>query len=85
MKTKLKYFSKIFSIVLLLLLSTTEVFARGGGGGSGAAKTYADLPREAQEACDRFAKRLVGPKGSGRAYETVEAYRKHYVEDFDWA
>ena len=56
-----------------------------GGGGSSASRSYGDLPREAQEACDRFAKRLVGPKGSGRAYESVDAYRKHYLETYDWS
>jgi hypothetical protein len=54
----------------------------GGAGGSGASRSYHDLPREAQEACDRFAKRLVG---KGKAWESVEAYRKHYVETFDWS
>ena len=58
--------------------------ATGGGSASGG-KSYEDLPREAKEACEKFAKRLVGPKGSGRAYDTVEAYRKHYVEVYDWS
>ena len=54
----------------------------GGAGGSGGTKTYEDLPREAKEACERFAKRLVGP---GKTWTTAEAYRKHYIESFDWS
>jgi hypothetical protein len=44
---------------------------RGGG------KGYADLPAEAKEACDRQGRRLVG---EGRAFKTVDDWRKHYAE-----
>ena len=57
----------------------------GGAGGSNAGRSFSDLPPDAQKACDSFAKRLVGPKGSGRAYETIDAYRKHYVDVYDWS
>ena len=52
-----------------------------GGAGSGTAgKSYADLPAEAKAACEKDVKRLVGPKGSGKAYESADAWRKRYVE-----
>lgn len=56
--------------------------ARGssaGGGGSPAGKSYADLPADAKEACERQGKRLVG---ENRAFKTVEAWRKHYVSKY---
>lgn len=56
-----------------------------GGGGSEGKKTYADLPAEAKEACEASAKRLVGPKGSGRAYTSIEDWRKDYVKKYDWS
>ena len=52
------------------------------GGGGGTTKTYADLPPEAKQACENFAKKLVGP---GRAYKTVEEWRKAYVARYDWS
>ena len=40
-------------------------------------KSYEDLPPEAKEACDRQGRRLVG---EGRAFKTVDEWRKHYVK-----
>lgn len=54
----------------------------GGGGGSGKKKSYASLPTEVKEVCDRLGARLVGKKGSGRAYETIEQWRAVYAEKY---
>lgn len=48
--------------------------SRGGGG-----RTYADLPKDAKEACDSFSRQLVG---KGRKYETIDAWRKKYATDY---
>jgi hypothetical protein len=53
-----------------------------GGGGGSKGRSFADLPQEARDACERFAVRLVGP---GRAYKTKEDYRKAYCEKYDWS
>lgn len=53
---------------------------RGGSGeGGGVSKSYADLPKDAKEACDKFSKRMVGP---GKKYQTVEAWRKSYTAKY---
>jgi hypothetical protein len=52
-----------------------------GGGASEGGKTFADLPSEAKDACKRMAGRLVG---EGRAYKTMDAWQKAYVEQYDW-
>lgn len=57
----------------------------GGGGGSsdgGGGRTFADLPAEAQAACNKSAARLVG---KDRAYKTLADWRKAYVETYDWS
>jgi septum formation inhibitor MinC len=54
----------------------------GGGGRKDAQsvnKTYADLPQEAKEACDRAEKRLVGEK---RAHKTQASWRASYVKQY---
>lgn len=48
----------------------------GGPGSGGGALTYADLPPDAKEACDRQGKKLVG---EGRAFKDMDAWRKYYV------
>lgn len=48
-----------------------------GGGGNG--KSYSDLPQDAKEACERQAARLVG---DGRAFKTMDEWRKHYTAEF---
>lgn len=58
-----------------------------GGGNSGEGerqekgRTYNDLPPEAKNACEKQAKKLVG---EGRAFKTVEDWRKHYVTAYEW-
>ena len=53
----------------------------GGGRPSagGGSKTYADLPQDAKEACERQSRVLVGPN---RSFKTADAWRKHYAEQF---
>jgi hypothetical protein len=51
----------------------------GGGGGGTAKKTYASLPPEAKEVCDRQEKKLVG---EGRAFKDQAGWRKHYAEQY---
>jgi hypothetical protein len=48
----------------------------------GDGKSYADLPREAKDACERQAARLVGP---GRKYKTKAEWQKAFVEIYDWS
>ncbi len=61
--------------------SKTEGGSRGsnGGGSGGGGKTYADLPPEAKEACDRQSSRLVGPN---KIFKDEAAWRAHYVTKF---
>jgi small-conductance mechanosensitive channel len=61
---------------------------RGGeqrrtGSSRGGTKSFIDLSPGAQAACDKLAKRVVGPKGSGRAYETLDAWRAHYASQVE--
>lgn len=51
----------------------------GGGNGSSASQTYASLPADAKAACDKFALTLVG---EGRAFKTIDDWRKHYVKQY---
>jgi hypothetical protein len=51
----------------------------GGEGGGGDDKTYSDLPADAKAACERQAARLVG---QGRAFKTIDEWRKHYTAEF---
>jgi hypothetical protein len=48
---------------------------RSSGGSAG--KSYADLPADAKEACDKQAARL---SGAGKAFKDVAAYRAHYAK-----
>ena len=50
----------------------------GGGGGNGR-KSYSDLPPEAKQACESASKRVVG---KGRAFESMDAWRKNYVAKY---
>lgn len=50
----------------------------GGGNGKGG-KSYAALPAEAKEVCDRQEKKLVGP---GRAFKTQAEWRNHYATQY---
>lgn len=53
----------------------------GSGGGSDNGQDYSDLPADAKAACDQQSKntRMVG---KGKLYETVDAYRQHYVNQY---
>lgn len=50
-----------------------------GGSGEGTVKSYVDLPPEAKQSCENFAKKLVGP---GRAYKDTTEWRKAYTQDY---
>lgn len=55
--------------------------SRGGQGGPGAGggngQSYADLPKEAKDVCERQAKNMVGPN---RRYKDMGAWRARYAE-----
>lgn len=53
-----------------------------GTGGASGSKSFASLPPEAKEMCKAQAGRFVGPKGSGKAFDTAAAWQKHYAETF---
>jgi hypothetical protein len=62
---------------------TTKVESPSQAGGDGGPrKSYADLPTEAKQACDKMADRLVGPKNKGFAYEALKDWREKYVNDY---
>lgn len=52
-----------------------------GAGGDGG-HSYSALPADAKAACDRFAKRMVGP---GKAFKNEADWRKHYTQNYDWS
>ena len=53
---------------------------RGAGGGGGSeGKTYADLPTEAKQTCERMAARLVGPN---RAHKDLASWQKSYAKQY---
>lgn len=56
--------------------------SRGGSDSSTSGeKSYSDLPAEAKEACDKFARdaRLVG---TGKLHKDAASFRKHYVAQY---
>lgn len=56
--------------------------SRGGadaGGGDGTGKTYADLPQDAKDACERQAARVVG---QGKRYKTTAEWQKSYTSAY---
>lgn len=63
--------------------SDGKVSSGGGGGGrtneSGQGKSYADLPREAKDACEKQAARLVGPN---RAHKTLASWQASYAAQY---
>lgn len=59
--------------------SKVEGDARGSGAGGGSGKSYADLPAEAKQICERQAQRLVG---TNRAFKTVAEWRAHYASEY---
>ena len=50
-----------------------------GGGTNG--RTFADLDKESQEYCLKYGKKVVGP---GRAYKTMDEWKKRYLETYPW-
>lgn len=60
--------------------SKVEDGGRGpGGDGDKDKKSYADLPSEARDVCERQAGKLVG---EGRAFKTKEEWRNHYARTY---
>lgn len=55
--------------------------SRSNGGDTGSGRSYASLPKEAKEACERASLKVVG---EGRAYKTIGDWRKKYVSDYEW-
>lgn len=51
----------------------------GSGGGGGGGKTYADLPKEARDACDRMEARVVG---AGKKHKDQASWRKSYTAQY---
>lgn len=60
---------------------TSKVEGSKGGStsGNGGSRSYSALPQEAKAACDGFNSSLVG---KGRRYESVDAWRKAYAEQY---
>ncbi len=59
-----------------------KVLEGAGGGdqrGADSKKTYSDLPKEAKDACDSLAKKLVGPN---RAHKDLASWRTSYVKQY---
>ena len=48
-----------------------------GGGGAGNGRSYADLPADAKQACDRQGQKLIG---AGRAFKDQTAWREYYTK-----
>ena len=59
--------------------SKVESSRNSGSGRSSRERGYADLPSDAKEACDKDAKKLVGP---GKAFKDREAWGKYYAEQY---
>ena len=53
--------------------------SRQGSGRQSGAKTYADLPPEAKQSCDKFGAKLIG---EGKAFKSQAEWRKQYVRDY---
>ncbi len=59
---------------------TEETRPTGGGSrGNGRGQTYADLPADAKEQCDKDAKRYVGPT---KIFKDEAAWRKHFAKEY---
>jgi hypothetical protein len=54
--------------------ATSDERESGGGG-----KSYADLPADAKEACDKLSARLVGP---GKKFKDAKEWRANYAETY---
>lgn len=53
----------------------------GSGGGGGSDHSYSDLPADAKAACDRQAG-MTKMVGKGKLFETRDAYRQHYADQY---
>ena len=60
---------------------TSKVDPGGGLPSPRGGKSYANLPADAKQACDRYAEKLVG---TGKAYKTVDEWRANYVSQYAW-
>ncbi len=61
---------------------SVEGGGKPGGERKSGKKTYADLPREAKDACDRFCKQTVNDSG-GKSVPLMT--KAQYVEQYDWS
>lgn len=61
---------------------SVEGGGKPGGERKSGKKTYADLPREAKDACDRFCKQTV-KDSSGKSVPLMT--KAQYVEQYDWS
>lgn len=59
--------------------SKVEGAANRRSAAPGSGKTYADLPEDAKQACDKMIPRLVGP---GKAYKDAESWRRAYAAQY---
>jgi hypothetical protein len=75
--------SKELAKVYPELKRTTKVESSGGGegGGSseGAKRTYADLPTDAKETCERQSSKMAG---QGKAFKSKSEWQAYYVEQY---
>ncbi len=55
-----------------------------GGNGSGSSDTpsFNDLPQDVKDAAARMAKKVVGPKGSGRAFSDLKSFQSYYAKKY---
>ena len=64
--------------------ASSKVETSGGGASNGAGvatgRTYADLPADAKEVCERQSAKMVGEKG--RAFKTAAEWKTYYVEQY---
>lgn len=59
--------------------SSTQSGAVANGGSL--KRSYNNLPTDAKQQCDRFAREFVG---KGKGYETVDQWRTQYCENYSW-
>jgi hypothetical protein len=86
LSTGMEFLDKVAEEVEKVLGGNSHSRVSGGDGGSGRgssgtepSKTYADLPKEAKDACESMASRLVGAK---RAHKDINSWRESYARQF---
>lgn len=57
----------------------SDTGGRGRSSPANGGKSYADLPAEAKQACDRLAAKVVGP---GKAHKDLASWRSSYVKQY---